>query len=277
LQKPVVPHEVAPLSVHWPAGSAAPAGTGLQVPLVAASEQDMQVPAQAVAQQTPWAHWPDRHSVPAWQTAPLGLRPHEPPLQVAGGAQSASLAQVDLQALRPQPNGKQEVAPGTMQVPAPSQVPPAVNVLPGMGQLAPAQAVPCGYFWQAPAWHLPLLPQEAVPWSVHRPAGSGRPVGTAVHRPMLPVIAQEKQESAQAVAQQTPCAQWPNWHSLSAEQNAPLGLRPHDPCVQTLPVEQAVPLPQAVKQRDPLQTYGAHVIASGARHLPVASQVETGV
>jgi len=159
----VVPQLAAPLSVHWPAGSAAPAGTALQVPLVAASEQDMQVPVQGLPQQTPWAHWPDRHSVPAWQTAPLGLRPQDPPLQVAGDAQSASAAQVDLQAFRPQPNGKQEVALGTVQVPAPSQVPPAVNVLPVAGQLAPAQAVPCGYFWQAPAWHLPSFPQEVGP------------------------------------------------------------------------------------------------------------------
>lgn len=249
-----MPQLAAPLSVHWPAGSAAPAGTGLQVPLVAPSAQDMQLPAQGVAQQTPCAHWPVRHSVPAWQTAPLGLSPHEPPLQVAGAAQSASLAQVDLQAFTPQVNGKQEAAPGTMQVPAPSQVPPAVNVLPGMGQLAPAQAVPCGYFWQAPAWHLPSLPHEVGPWSLHSPAGSGRPVGTAVQSPMVPVIAHEKHEPSQAVAQQTPCAHWPDWHSVPVEQKAPLGLRPQDPCTQTLPVEQAASLPHAVKQRAPLQT-----------------------
>ena len=36
-------------------------------------------------------------------------------------------------------------------------------------------------------------------------------------------------------------------------------------------------LPQAPKQRAPLQTYGAHAMASGARQLPFASQVETGV
>lgn len=159
----MVPQLAAPLSVHWPAGSVAPDGTALQVPLLVASEQDMQVPLQAVAQQTPCAHWPDRHSVPAWQTAPLGLSPHDPLLQVAGAAQSASLAQVDLHAFRPQVNGKQDAGLGTVQVPAPSQAPLAVKVLPGAGQFAPAQAVPWGYFWQAPAWHLPSVPHEVGP------------------------------------------------------------------------------------------------------------------
>ena len=91
------------------------------------------------------------------------MSPHEPPLQNWPAAQSASLAQVDRQALSPQVNGKQEVEAGIAQEPAPSQAPPAVKVVPGAGQLAFAQAVPCGYFWQAPAWHLPSVPQEDGP------------------------------------------------------------------------------------------------------------------
>jgi hypothetical protein len=168
----------------------------------------------------------------------LGLSPHEPLIQVAGLAQSTLLVQTDLQALTPQVKGKHEPPIGVVQAPAPSQVEAGVNVIPGVGQLAPAQAVPSGYFWQAPAWHLPSLPQDVPPWSVQRAAGSGRPVGTAVHRPIVPVIAQEKQDEPQAVAQQTPCAHWLDWHSELAEQNAPLGLSPQDPCTQTLPVEQ---------------------------------------
>ena len=146
LQKPVVPQLAAPWSVHWPVGSAPPAATGEQVPLVPVNAHDRHLPAQVVAQQTPCAHTVLWHSVPAWQTAPFGLSPHDPPLQVAGGAQSPSVAQVDRQALRPQANGKHDVAAGTVQVPAPSQVPPAVKVLPGIGQVAFAQAIPCGYF-----------------------------------------------------------------------------------------------------------------------------------
>jgi hypothetical protein len=106
---------------------------------------------------------PDWHSPPVPQTAPFGLRPHEPLMQVAGLAQSALPAQVDLQALTPQVYGKQEPPIGVVQVPAPSQVAAGVNVMPGVGQLAPAQAVPCGYFWQAPAWHLPSFPHDGAP------------------------------------------------------------------------------------------------------------------
>ena len=205
-QKPVVSQLAAPLSMHWPVGSGLPAGTGEQVPIVPVSAHDEHLSAHVVAQQTPWAQTVLWHSVPAWQTAPLGLSPHEPLLQVAGAAQSLSAAQVDRQALGPHANGKQDVAAGTVQVPAPSQVPPAVKVLPGIGQLAFLQAVPWGYFWQAPAWHLPSVPQEVGPLSMQSPAGSGSPVGTAVHSPIVPVMAHEKQAPVQAVAQQTPSA-----------------------------------------------------------------------
>ena len=52
---------------------------------------------------------------------------------------------------------------GLTQVPAPSQAAPAVNVVPPDGQLAATHDVPCAYFWQAPAAHLPLVPQLAAP------------------------------------------------------------------------------------------------------------------
>ncbi len=164
---------------------------------------------------------------------------------MAGDVQSASLAQVERQELGPHANGKHDTAAGTVHVPAPSQVPPAVKVLPGIGQLAFLQAVPCGYFWQAPAWHLPSVPQEVGPLSVQRPAGSGSPVGTAVQSPIVPVMEHEKQDPLQAVAQQTPCAHWPDLHSVPVEQNEPLGFRPHEPWTQTLPAEQAMSLPHA--------------------------------
>jgi hypothetical protein len=243
LHSPVVPQLAAPWSVHWPVGSLAPAGTGEQVPALPTSAQDMHLPAQAVAQQTPCAQVALWQSPGLEQAAPLGLRPHDPPLQVDGGAQSASLAQLDLQALTPQVNGAHEVAVGVAQVPAPSQVAAGVNVIPGIGQVAPAQAVPCGYFWHVPAWHLPLVPHDDAPWSAHRLAGSGRPVATAVQSPIVPVIAQETHDPPQAVAQQTPCAHWPDWHSVAFEQNAPFGLSPHEPCVQTTPPAQFASLP----------------------------------
>jgi len=164
-QKPVWPQLAAPLSLHCPAGSVPPAATGAQVPAGPAADaaQDMQVPVQVVAQQTPWAQMPLTHSGPLAQAAPFDLSPQEPLLQVANGAQSALVVQVALQALAPQANGKQELDVGVTQVPLPSQVEPGVKVVPLAGQLAAAQAVPCRYFSQAPAWHLPSVPQPDAP------------------------------------------------------------------------------------------------------------------
>jgi hypothetical protein len=121
----------------------------------------MQVPVQALLQQTPWAQNPVVHSVPSAQTAPGGLRPQEPLLQTAGGAQSASAVQALLQTEEPQRNGKHELEAGVTQAPAPSQVEPGVKVVPR--QLAPLQGVLRPYFWQAPASHLPSVPQLAGP------------------------------------------------------------------------------------------------------------------
>jgi hypothetical protein len=206
LQKPVVPQLADPCAVHCPAGSGPLAGTGEQVPAVPVRAQDIQVPLHEVPQQIPWAQMVLLHSVPLEQTAPFGLSPHDPPLQEAGIAQSLSVAQVALQAFVPQANGKQEDDAGTPQVPAPSQVPPGVKVVPVAGQVAAWHEVPCWYFSQAPAWHLPSVPQLAAPLSTQLPAGSG-PEATAVHCPIVPVIAHDRQAPVQAVAQQTPWAQ----------------------------------------------------------------------
>ena len=235
----------APWSEQWPAGSVLPAATGVQIPAapVEESAHDMQVPVQLVAQQTPWAQIALWHSVPPEQTAPFDLSPHEPPLQNLPGAQSASTAQVPLQALAPQANGEQEVDAGVTQVPAPSQVELGVKVVPLPGQVAPAQAVPCWYFSQAPVWPLPSVPQLVPPWSTQVLAGSG-PEATAVQSPIDPAMAHEWQAPVQAVVQQTPCSQVPPWHSVSAPQKAPIGLSPHELLVQTVPVEQ---LPLAVQ------------------------------
>jgi hypothetical protein len=227
-----------------------PAATVEQTPAgpVAVWPQVMQVPVQVVAQQVPWAQMWLVHSLPLAQAAPFDLRPHEPALQVANGAQSAPEAQVALQAVVPQANGKQEVDAGVTQVPAPSQVEPGVKVVPLAGQVAAAQAVPCWYFSQAPAWHLPSVPQLDAPWSTQVPAGSG-PVATAVQRPIEPAIAQDRQVPVQVVVQQTPCSQFPDWHSGSAEQKAPIGLRPQELLVQTLPAAQLALPVQAWKHR----------------------------
>jgi hypothetical protein len=276
-QKPVVPQVAAPCAAHWLAGSAAPTVTGAQVPALPVSAHDMHVDPQAVAQQTPCAQIPVLHSVPPAQAAPVDFRPHDPPVHTAGGAQSAVEVHVALQAAAPQVKGAHDVAAGLTQVPAPSQVAPAVEVVPPVGQVAAPHDVPWAYFWQDPAAHLPLVPQLAAPWSLQPPAGSGIPGATSVQRPSDPVSAHERHDPVQAVAQQIPCAQVAERHSALVEQEAPLGLRPHELAAQTFPIEHSALVAQEVKHLEPLQVYGAHVIASGAAQLPLASQLAAGV
>ena len=153
----------------------------------------------------------------------------------------------------------------------------ALNVVPPVGQLAPRHDVPRAYLWQAPAAHLPLVPQLGAPWSLQPPAGSGVPVGTSVQRPSEPVSAQERHDPVQAVAQQIPCAQVADEHSALVAQEAPFGLRPHELAVQAFPVEHSALVAQDAKHFDPLQVYGAQVISSGAAQLPLASQLAAGL
>ena len=142
-QKPVVPQVVALSALHCPFGSIPFSATGRQVPGVPTSAHDMQLCVQAVVQQTPWAQNPLLQSPGSAQLAPGGRRPHDPLSQTKVGAQSASAVQVDLQAATPQRNGKQEVAGGVTQAPAPSHDDAGVSVTPPAGQDAAAHDVPC--------------------------------------------------------------------------------------------------------------------------------------
>jgi hypothetical protein len=98
-----------------------------------------------------------------------------------------------------------------------------------------------------------------------------------VHRPIDAGSAQDLQALAQDDAQQTPWAQLPEAHSFLSAQNAPSGLRPQELFWQTLPVTQLSSAVQATKQREPLHTKGAQVVASGLAHAPVALQAPGGV
>ena len=145
-QNPVVPQLPAPAFVHMLVGSEPPAGTGVQVPALAPSAHERHLPVQSVLQHTPCAQKPLAHSPPSPQTAPGGLRPHEPFVHTAGASQSASAEQLALQAEAPQLNGKHDVAAGVTQAPAPSQVEPGVKVVPPAGQVGSPQGVPCPNF-----------------------------------------------------------------------------------------------------------------------------------
>ncbi len=54
----------------------------------------MHAPSQEVLQQTPWAQIPERHWMPELHSAPFGLLPHEPFMQMLGGTQSVGFEQL---------------------------------------------------------------------------------------------------------------------------------------------------------------------------------------
>ena len=248
-----MPQLVAPWSLHVPLGSAPPRSTGEQVPGDVATAHDWHVPVHVVRQQAPCAQMPVAHSVPSLHAAPGDLSPQEPLAHTEGETQSASDLHVALQAESPHWKGAHEVAAGVTQAPAPSHAEAPVYVVPLAGQVAPAHGVPCGYFWQAPASHMPLVPQLVLPWATHVPDGSGAPVATLVHWPIAVARAQERHVPPQAVAQQTPCAQNDETHSLPSEQKEPIGFLPHELATQVLGATQSPLPPQDAKQRVPLQ------------------------
>ena len=164
-----------------------PTATFEQVPAALAEAlHDLQVLLHSVAQQTPCRQNPDLHSEPSAQTVPFTLRPQDPFMQMAGDAQSAFALQAALHALDPHRYGAHEREVGLTHLPLPSQVEFAVNVGVPDGQVGSAHDVPLAYFWHAPAWHLPLVPQLAAPWSLHMPEGSALPVATLVQVPSVP-------------------------------------------------------------------------------------------
>jgi len=85
-------------------------------------------------------------------------------------------------------------------------------------------------------------------------AGSRASFATFVHVPSAPVSAQEVHAPAQAVSQQTPCAQKLDWHSLAFEQEAPRIFLPHELPLHTLGATQLLAVAQALKHELPLQT-----------------------
>ena len=97
-QRPSVPHEVAPWSLQTLRLSTAPAASGVHLPFDDVSAQLRHEPVQAVSQQTPSAQKPDLQSVPTVQIPPGWRGPHLPPTHATPAMQSASEAQVSLQA-----------------------------------------------------------------------------------------------------------------------------------------------------------------------------------
>jgi hypothetical protein len=139
------------------------------------------------------------------------------------------------------------------QVPAPSHADAGVNVVEPPGHVASPQDSPWGYFWQAPASHMPFVPHVEGACTAHVPAGSGAPGATFVHWPIVPPSAHDLHAPPQADAQHTPWAQMPETHSVSSEQNEPLPFLPHELCAsQVLGAAQSALELHVAKQRAPL-------------------------
>jgi hypothetical protein len=92
-----VPHVEGLVVAHCAATvGATPAGICEQVPRLPVSEQDMQVPVQALAQHTPCWQNPELHSPAAAQVFPSGFLVQRLLMQKYEVAQSASAVQVVL-------------------------------------------------------------------------------------------------------------------------------------------------------------------------------------
>jgi hypothetical protein len=103
--------------------------TGLQVPTLPGRSQAWHWPPQAWLQQTPSAQAPVAHWLAAVQAPPLAtLGRQAPAWHQSPAAQSASAAQLVLQAVAPQAKGAQAEVAGAGQLPAPSQLAAAVAV-----------------------------------------------------------------------------------------------------------------------------------------------------
>jgi hypothetical protein len=159
---------------------APPAATGLQTPVA----QVMQVPAQAVAQQTPemqlpWVHWSLPEQVDPSERVAAQVFPavQYPPGQPASAAQLVAQPVVAEQV-----NPWQLVVVPAAQLPLPSQV--EADVKPEAPQLAAWQIVLPPNFSQAPLpsqW--PVFPHEDGAPATHTVAGSASPDETTAQVP----------------------------------------------------------------------------------------------
>jgi hypothetical protein len=94
-------------------------------------------------------------------------------------------------------------------------------------------------------------------------------------------IAHDEQLAVQVVAQQTPCAQWPELHMASAVHVPPVESRPQlfDIVLQVFGDAQSVVAPQVVLQafRVVSHAYGVQSDELTVLQTPVPSQVRVGV
>ena len=136
--------------------------------------------------------------------------------------------------------------------------------------------MPVGYFWHAPfPSHLPLVPHDAEPPSLHCLCGSSLPAPTLRQLPGdPPAVPQLLQASPHALSQQNPSTQNPESHWLAFEHVAPLGRVPHW-WVVVLHVRlgaQSISLLHVVAHAPERQTKGSQGCWIGCKQEPLPSQ-----
>jgi hypothetical protein len=87
------------------------------------------------------------------------------------------------------------------------------------------------------------------------------------------VTAHDRQVPVQAVLQQTPCAQKPDWQAVPALHGEPGGSLPQLPPVQELGETQSAFVVQVVLQTPVPHSKGSHICVVAVRQLPLPSQV----
>ena len=85
------------------------------------------------------------------------------------------------------------------------------------------------------------------------------------------------QLAVQSVLQQVPWAQMPLVHSTPSPQMAPIGLRPHDPALQTPGGAQSASAVHVDLQAATPQRKGKQVVLGGVTQVPAPSQLLAGV
>jgi hypothetical protein len=94
-----------------------------------------------------------------------------------------------------------------------------------------------------------------------------------VQVPGVPVSAHDRQVPVQAVLQQTPCAQNPDWQAEPALQGDPGGSLPQLPPVQEFGEMQSVLVVQVVLQAPVPHSNGSHICVVAVRQAPAPLQV----
>jgi len=216
-------------------------------PIVPDSAHERQAPEQAVAQQTPCAQVLEMHSMRSEQNAPLGLRPHELPLQTLPVEQFASAVQLPKHWAPLQANGTHEIVSGATQAPVALHVDSGLNTL--LAQVAAAHTVPGRCRRQAPApSQVPSVPHVSAGWEAQVLRGSSEPVATFVQTPGADGSAQLRQLPMQASAQQTPSTQKLDAQSPVPLHGWPLAFLPQLPLSQAWPATQSLLLVQRAMQ-----------------------------